>query len=105
LDALLLRETNLLKLQSKRFRDRGDRDELNSCGRLPSATDEEHVQRRLNNLVTARSAHQRARVCEKGVEEEHGELEVRLDDLIGDSDDFLAREDDRRRLPEHVKQL
>jgi hypothetical protein len=101
LDALLLRETKLHKPHSKRYGDRGAAyaaiaTSLNSCGRLSWETDKKHVQGRLHHLATARRAPQRASVRATGVEEEHGELEVIVDDFIGESDDFLAREADRR---------
>jgi hypothetical protein len=69
---------------------------LNSCGRLPLETDKKHVQGRLQNLSMARRAHQRAIVRANGIEEEHDELEVLLDDFIGESDEFTASEASRR---------
>jgi hypothetical protein len=44
----------------------------------------------------ARRAHQRASERATGIEEEHGELEVLLDDFIGESDEFTEREAARR---------
>jgi hypothetical protein len=101
LDALLLRETKLHKPHSKRYGDRGAAytaiaADLNACGRLPWETDRKHVQGRLQHLAVMRRAHQRTSARATGVEEEHGELEVLLDDFIGESDEFIASEADRR---------
>jgi hypothetical protein len=59
-------------------------------------TDNKHVQGRLHHLATERRARQRESLRETGVEVVHVELEVLLDDYIGESDDFLASEADRR---------
>jgi hypothetical protein len=101
LDALLLRETKLHKLHSNRYGDKGAayvaiNTSLNSCGRLPWETDKKHVQGRLKHLSMARRAQKRASVPATGIEEEHGELEVLLDDFIGESDEFTASEAARR---------
>jgi hypothetical protein len=95
LDALLLRETKLHKPHSKRYGHRGPAyaaiaTSLNLCEMLPWETDKKHVQGRLHHLATARRAHQRASVRATGIEEEHGELEVLLDDFIGESDDVFG---------------
>jgi hypothetical protein len=97
LDTLLLRDTKLKKPHSKRYGDRGSAyvaiaTSFTSCGRLPWETDKKHVQGRLQHLSMARRAHQRASVRATGIEEEHGELEVLLEDFIGESDEFTASE-------------
>jgi hypothetical protein len=97
LDTLLLRDTKLQKPHSKRYGYRGAAyvaiaTSLTSCGRLPWETDKKHVKGRLQHLSMARRAHQRASVRATGIEEEHGELEVLLDDFIGESDEFTASE-------------
>jgi hypothetical protein len=69
---------------------------LNSSQRSPSDTDKKHVQGRLQHLTVARRAHQRASASATGLEEEHGELEELLDDITGESDEFMASEAGRR---------
>jgi hypothetical protein len=103
LDALLLREVKLQKPHSKHYGARGAAysaiaDSLNASGRLPWNTDKKHVQGRLSHLATARRAHQRTSARATGVEEEHGELEVLLDDIIAERDEFVATEADRRQI-------
>jgi hypothetical protein len=101
LDTLLLRETKPQKPHSKHHGERGAAYDaiavsLNECGRLPWETDKKHVQGRLQRLATARRAHQRQSARSTGVKEEHGEVEVVLDVLIDEADEFNASEADRR---------
>jgi hypothetical protein len=101
LDALLLREAKLQKPLEKKYGDRGATyasmaSNLNACGRMPWRTDQKHIQGRLQHLMDARRAHQRVSARATGIEEEHGELECLLDDLIDESDRFKASEAERR---------
>jgi hypothetical protein len=68
---------------------------LNACGRMPWRTDQKHIQGRLQHLMDARRAHQRVSARATGIEEEHGEVECLLEDLIDESDRFKASETER----------
>jgi hypothetical protein len=90
LDALLLRELKLHKPQEQRHGQKGNVYEnmafnLNECARLPWKTDRKHLQGRVQHLLEARRAYQRETARATGIEEEHGELEVLLDDVIVES--------------------
>jgi hypothetical protein len=71
---------------------------LNVSGRLPWRTDKKHLQGRVQHLVEARRANQRATVRATGIEEVHGELEILLDDVIGEADFFKSTEAQRREV-------
>jgi hypothetical protein len=103
LDALLLREVKLHKPHEQRHGASGTPYEsiassLNDSGRLPCRTDKKHLQGRVQHLVEARRADQRVTARETGIEEEHDELEVLLDDVIGEADFFKSTEVNRRKV-------
>jgi hypothetical protein len=87
--------------QAKRYGNRGAAyaaiaESLNSSQRLPWDTDKKHEQGRLQHLIVARRAHQRASARATGAEKDHRELEELLDDNIGESDEVMASEAGRR---------
>jgi hypothetical protein len=103
LDVLLLREAKLQKPHEKRFGDRGTTyaliaENLNAGGRIPWQTDQKHVQGRLSHLLETRRSHQRVSARSTGVEEEYGEAEVLVDELIEETDRYRASEIERRDL-------
>jgi hypothetical protein len=103
LDAILLRETKLQKPHSKRYGDRGAAYEaivvnLNSCGRLSWTLDKKHVQGRLQHLAKARRVRQIKSSSATGVEEDYGEVDVFIDEFVGETDDFKASEANKKEM-------
>jgi hypothetical protein len=103
LDALLLREVKLHKPHEQRHGRIGNVYEsmaatLNESERLPGTTDRKHLQGRVQHLLEARRTHQRATARATGIEEEHGELEILLDDVIDEADAFKSTEVERREV-------
>jgi hypothetical protein len=103
LNDLLLREVKLHKPHEQRHRAIGTTYESiassrNESERLPWRTDKNHLQGRVQNLVEARRADHRATVRATEIEEEHGELESLLEDVIGEADYFKSTEVNRREV-------
>jgi hypothetical protein len=103
LDALLLREVKLHKPHEQRPGAIGGAyismaNFLNESRRLPWRTDKKHLQGRVQHLVEARRANQRATARATGIEEVHGQLEILLDDVIGEADFFKSTEVQRREV-------
>jgi hypothetical protein len=107
LDVLLLWEANRQKPQEKRFGDRGSTyaliaGNLNAGGRIPWKTDQKHVQGRLSHLLETRRSHQRVSARSTGVEEEYGEAEVVVDEIIEENGRYGASEVERRDLSRDI---
>jgi hypothetical protein len=91
LDALLLRGVKLRKPHEQRRGRIGNVYEsiaasLNERERLPWITYRKHLQGRVQHLLVARCTNQRATARATGIEEEHGELEILLDDVVEAAD-------------------
>jgi hypothetical protein len=103
LDALLLREVKLHKPHEQRHGQIGNVYEnmafnLNESARLPWITDRKHLKGRVQHLLEARRANKRATARTTSIEEEHGELELLLDDVIEEADAFKSTEVERREV-------
>jgi hypothetical protein len=106
LDALLLREVKLHEPLEQRHGRIGNVNEsiaasLNESERLPWITDRKHRQGRVQHLLEARRTNQRATARATGIEEEHGELEILLDDVIEVADAFKSTEVERLEVRRH----
>jgi hypothetical protein len=106
LDALLVREVKLHKPHEQRHGRIGNvygsiAASLNDSERLPWITDRKHLQGRVQHLLEARRTNQRATARATGIEEEHGELEILLDDVIEEADAFKSTEVERREVRRH----
>jgi hypothetical protein len=74
---------------------------LNESERLPWITDRKHLQGLVQRLLETRRTSQRATARATGIEEEHGELEILLDDVIEEADAFKSTEFERREVRRH----
>jgi hypothetical protein len=97
LDAILFREVKLHKSHGQKHGRKGNVYEiiaasLNESERLPWRMDRKHLQGRVQHLFEARRTNQRATVRSIGIEEEYGELEILLDDVIKEADTFKPTE-------------
>jgi hypothetical protein len=103
LDALRLREVKLHKPHEQRHGRIGYVDEsiaasLKESARLPLITDRKHQKGRFQHLLEARRTNQRATARATGIEEEHGELVILLDDVIEEADVFKSTKVERREV-------
>jgi hypothetical protein len=103
LDALLVREVKLHKPHGQRYWRKGNVYEiraasLNESERIPWRTDRKHLQGRVQHLLEARRTNQRAKARATGIEEEYGELEILLDDVIEEAETFKSTEMERREV-------
>jgi hypothetical protein len=107
LDAVVLREGKPHKPHEQRQGRIGNVYEsiaasLNESERLPWITDRKHLQGSVQHLLDARRANQRATARATGIEEEHGELEILLDDVINEAHAFKSTEVERREVRRHL---
>jgi hypothetical protein len=68
---------------------------------LPWITDRKNLQGRVQHLLEARRTNQRTTARATGIEEEHGELEMLLDDVVEEADAFKSTEVERREVRRH----